>query len=546
MRVANQLVYVGYYNDPASNATTGYERFEDRARFRQLAEKPKTSARELDVTRARDLEERELTADFCIVGSGAAGAVLALRLSEHGTVVVLERGEYVPPSKFTPDEVEMIGRLYGDGVFQQTEDFRFTVLQGSCVGGSTVVNNAVSIPPPRHVLARWNEQYGAGLDVGELEDCRGSAERLMHIRGQDEGDDNPQIRLNPSAPKFLDGVAQRRRDPDFRLDVAVVKANIDGCVGCGYCNIGCPYGKKLSMLETVLPEALKGPVRIVSECPVPRIVTRERRATAVEAKLEAGGKLTVRAGKVIVSAGTVASSYLLQRSGIGNSLPVGRSVSFNMGAPLTAEFDEDLEAYDGLQITHVALPPADRGWVLETWWNPPVSQALNMPGWFDEHYENMRRYRRLMAVGALVGTEPNARIGKALTGGPAIHYVPTQGDLAKLADGLGELGRILFAGGARSVMLNGWELHRFTAPEQLRELPAIVRDPSTIALGTGHPQGGNALGAVLDPSFRVRGYSNLYVCDASVFPSSLTVNPQLTVMSLAEYAAPRIANGAHP
>ena len=55
-------------------------------------------------------------------------------------------------------------------------------------------------------------------------------------------------------------------------------------------------------------------------------------------------------------------------------------------------------------------------------------------------------------------------------------------------------------------MLNGWELHRFTAPEQLGALPAIVSDPSTITLGTGHPQGGNALGAVLDPEFRVHGY----------------------------------------
>ena len=45
----------------------------------------------------------------------------------------------------------------------------------------------------------------------------------------------------------------------------------------------------------------------------------------------------------------------------------------------------------------------------------------------------------------------------------------------------------------------------------------------------------------MDPDFRVHGYSNLHVCDASVFPSSLTVNPQLTVMGLAHYAAGRIA-----
>jgi choline dehydrogenase-like flavoprotein len=45
---------------------------------------------------------------------------------------------------------------------------------------------------------------------------------------------------------------------------------------------------------------------------------------------------------------------------------------------------------------------------------------------------------------------------------------------------------------------------------------------------------------VVGPDFRVHGFDNLYVCDASVFPSSLTVNPQLTVMALAHYAAARI------
>jgi choline dehydrogenase-like flavoprotein len=46
---------------------------------------------------------------------------------------------------------------------------------------------------------------------------------------------------------------------------------------------------------------------------------------------------------------------------------------------------------------------------------------------------------------------------------------------------------------------------------------------------------------VVDAHFKVYGYDNLFVCDASVFPTSLGVNPQVTVMALAHYAAPFIA-----
>jgi choline dehydrogenase-like flavoprotein len=46
---------------------------------------------------------------------------------------------------------------------------------------------------------------------------------------------------------------------------------------------------------------------------------------------------------------------------------------------------------------------------------------------------------------------------------------------------------------------------------------------------------------VVDEHFKVYGFENLFVCDASVFPTSLGVNPQITVMSLAYYAAPLIA-----
>jgi choline dehydrogenase-like flavoprotein len=67
-----------------------------------------------------------------------------------------------------------------------------------------------------------------------------------------------------------------------------------------------------------------------------------------------------------------------------------------------------------------------------------------------------------------------------------------------------------------------------------------------LGLNSAHPQGGNPISrdwrtGVVDPSFRVHGMDNVYVCDASVFPTSVTVNPQLTVMALAEYASGRIA-----
>ena len=94
-------------------------------------------------------------------------------------------------------------------------------------------------------------------------------------------------------------------------------------------------------------------------------------------------------------------------------------------------------------------------------------------------------------------------------------------------------------------MVNSWGDDEFTSPGQLGEIDRIAADPDYIALGTGHPQGGNALSrdpkrGVVGPDFRVHGYDDLYVCDASVFPTSLTVNPQLTVMALAHYAAQRI------
>jgi hypothetical protein len=165
----------------------------------------------------------------------------------------------------------------------------------------------------------------------------------------------------------------------------------------------------------------------------------------------------------------------------------------------------------------------------------------------------MLNYNKMAGVGVLIGTESNAHIERALvTGGPDVVFQPTQGDMKKLIDALVILGEIFFAAGAMEVYASTrtYQPYRnsaaiISAQSEVDRLRELVRHDYDILLGTGHPQGGNAMGtspndSVIGPDFKVFGYNNLYLCDASVFPTSTTVNPQLTVMALAHYAAQRI------
>jgi choline dehydrogenase-like flavoprotein len=86
--------------------------------------------------------------------------------------------------------------------------------------------------------------------------------------------------------------------------------------------------------------------------------------------------------------------------------------------------------------------------------------------------------------------------------------------------------------------------HEFRDGSALDELDAYVDGSGDLLLTSAHPQGGNAIGEVVEPDFRVRGFRNLFLCDASAFPSSVFVNPQLTVMGLAWLAADTIVGPA--
>ena len=158
---------------------------------------------------------------------------------------------------------------------------------------------------------------------------------------------------------------------------------------------------------------------------------------------------------------------------------------------------------------------------------------------FDHHFENMSAYRHMACAGVLVGTTTPGRVVPTRTG-PEIKYEASREDRASMLEGLKVAGRIWMHAGAVRVMPATFAWNEYTSAAALEDLDAAVRAPGDLLMTSAHPQGGNALGTVVDPDFRVRDFKNLYLCDASVFPTSVHVNPQLTVMGMAQYAAQRI------
>jgi hypothetical protein len=504
IRVASQMSYLGYYGDRRSWKGIGYTPYSERpgGRLPRTEDRPEPRLRSLS-----ELPSERY--DAVVIGSGAGGAVAAYRLAEAGRrVLVLERGPHVDPGEFGEDEVAQYLRLYNAGALQLATDFRLQVLQGMCVGGSTTVNNAVCFAPPPGVLERWAQR---GIDPAGLTAAVEQVSRWLPVRRMDEGV------ASGGGEAFARGV--RALNLPGRLEV--VHANIAGtCLCCGYCNIGCGFGAKLSMLDSVLPWAQRdfpGRLDVLPGFHADRVIHHGGRATGVEGT-HGGARATVHADDIVVAAGAVASSCMLQRSGIGGEA-VGAELYFNVNSPLTAEFPQRVDAYAGLQMSHAYLPDGDEApeFILETWFNPPATQALAMPGWFEQHYANMRRYAHMACGGALVGTTSPARVKEGRQG-PEIDYTPSREDLATVVRGLELMGRIFLAAGASRVMPATFAWHEFSSEGSLDGLSSYVADNADLLLTTAHPQGGNPVG---EPG-EAASWTPTSACTASATSTSAT------------------------
>lgn len=492
------------------------------------------------------------SAEIIVIGSGAGGGVAAANLAGHQhDVLVIEAGPHYPSEDITHEERKMTARLFVDGGIQTSRDHDIVVFQGRVVGGSTVINNGICLrvkhpgqvhPAAADVFASW-AALGAPVDEARFIDAYDAVETHLGIEeilphtGRHNG---PHLLNGWAGHAGTTGDPQDAQSPAkwFRKNYGPRAIGAE-CAYCGYCNTGCPYGRKQGMAQSYLLRARENKANILADAEVRRIIWRGGRpghAIGVEVVLPDGTSRVVRATKgVVVAAGALASSRILRNSGIKQA---GSGISLNIACPVVALMPEDkpMRVWDEDQMaTYV-----DRGdFLLESHFQPPMSMSTLMPGWFGDHAHRMRNYNRLASAGVLF---PADRRGQLKGNGGLSFKLRQDVELPLLRRALATLCKVHFAAGAIEVypaVARGIPLRRGDDIDGFFE--RAVREADDVTLSSSHPQGGNARNrdpekGIVDLECRVHGTDNVLVTDASVFSSCIRVNAQLTTMAMAQYA----------
>ena len=503
--------------------------------------------------------------DVCVIGSGAAGAILATKLAQAGkSVAVLEKGGYYDGESMNQREADMLPLLWQNAAANFTSNLRIAIAQGSCLGGSTVINDAVCFPIPDLIINQWqNGPAGVSISKEEWEEAIKEVSKKINVKEVTEEELNLNAqKLKEACDKFrlygkpiLHGKNKRNCGPSF------TDPNLKSCVKCGFCHLGCHYDTKQSMLVTYIHEALNDPhidYSAYCNCRVDRITYDQESglATGVDGTFTdlRGNELyriRINAKVVIVSAGAISSSNLLQRSNIGGQ-KVGKGLALHPAPFVIGVFDEEIRANRGVPMSYtchefgVINGVENGGFLIESIFLPVFQMALAIPSFGIDHAKMMERFNNYTMAGIMTRDEPAGNVTISYNGHPKVVYNLAPKTIDDMARGMAILAKMWFSIGAKSVITSHRDLPELRTKADIPLLKDAVRNnPDGLMIGSAHPQGGNKMGSnsdecVVDSDCKVYGFENLFVCDASIFPTALGVNPQLTVMALATITANRI------
>ena len=482
-----------------------------------------------------------LEAEVVVVGSGAGGGVVAARLAELGhDVLVVEAGPFVTEAEMPRDELDAFTRLYLDHGMTASKDLAVAILAGAALGGGTLINWTTCFEPPDWLRSEWTTKEG--IEGFDSADTDADISRLRLELGF-----SPPPSIGPKDQAILDGAKAHG------WDAAPTERSADDCGDCGACGFGCRRGAKKSGQRLHLAMAAQSGARILSDARVDRVAFKSGVLSSVDGELVGGRPFSVKAQRVVLAAGALRTPLILLRSAITHQA-IGRNLYLHPTVAVAARYERDVLMWrDTMQAARSLQFVAD-GFLIESAPPHPGLIALAFP-WqgsagLDELMQDVRRYAPFIGI---VRDQDPGRVKLSGSGRARIDYRITKRDAATAREALVAMARIGRSSGAKRLVALGtpaaW--HDVTPNHRLfdaylDQLRVFDFSPNRGAVFSAHQMGTARAGedaktCVTDPWGRVRGARNLYVADASIFPTALGVNPMVTVMTLAA----RVARAVH-
>jgi choline dehydrogenase-like flavoprotein len=538
--LAKILCMLGWARDERVRATIGYE-----TRCAVADGQPPEPGSLGDLRPRGDGEECEVA----IVGSGAGGAAAAAVLAEAGLdVLVLESGPHFDRRSYPDDPLEAIPMLYRDGGMTVAGGRpAIPVPVGRALGGTTVINSGTCFRAPDEVLRDWSERCGVDW-APQLEPLFAAAERELAVTPVD-----PET-MGRNGQLCMEGAAA------LGASGGPIARNAGRCVQCSSCPLGCRLDAKRAMHVSYLPRAVAAGARVRAGVQALRLIREGDRVTGVscraglptsaaeEARRDGrpacGRPFEVRARTVIVAGGAFGTPELLLRSGITHP-QLGRHLHVHPAAWIGARYEQEVRGWEGVMQSYYVDEWQPQRILLEATFTPLAFGAQWLPGAGREHAERIRSYGNLASIGVHLHDHSSGRVGLHNDGALRLSYKLENEEARLIQFGIARAAEIHFAAGAVEVYPNVGPVP-VIGRGKLPEFEATRLRADDLRLEAFHPMSTARMGAdpttgVTAPDGSLHGYEGVYVADASLLPSSVGVNPMMTIIACATRVARQLA-----
>lgn len=479
---------------------------------------------------ARPLSQANLTADVCVIGTGAGGAVVAKELAERGLrVVALEEGGHFTRKDFNRRPVDMLPLLYRDsGLTGSIGRPTIAIPLGKAVGGTTLVNSGTCFRTPDRVVERWELP---GITPEALTPYFERVEKALNVTEVSD----PLLGRN--------GKIMRRGAEFLGLHGRPLRRAAKDCRGSGVCCFGCPTDAKQSTHLSYIPDALRAGADVYTHARAEQILIENGRAVGV--RFAQG---TVRCQCVVLAAGAILTPAFLLRQKLANSSgQVGRNLTIHPTTRILGLFSEAVEGWRGVPQGFYVDDLAEEGIALEGIHGPPALIAVTLPFLGRKFLDLLAQMRYVGTFGVMITDETTGRVSYSrLFQTPIVRYSLGAADMERLRKGIALVARAFLAAGAERIYLpvRGWE--DLGSRQEVDRFLGARQEPTDFDVTAFHPLGTCRMGtdpksSVVDSFGAAHDVPGLWIADGSIVPSALGVNPQVTIMALATRCAEALA-----